>query len=77
MNPEENEERVPVAVCSGEIMGLKVHVLDDGSRIIDAADLEILVEKLGDSDFDMPAFARAYRRFVEGETPDQKKAEEG
>jgi hypothetical protein len=54
-----DEKDLPVAVRSGEIMGVKVHVLDDGRRLIDAEDLERLFrgEIRG---LDLAAFAVAF-----------------
>lgn len=54
---------LPKAVWSGAIMGVKVHVLDDGRRIIDADDLENLFERIGSGEVDALEFATAYRRF--------------
>lgn len=61
---------LPTAVWSGEIMGVKVHVLDDGRRIVDADDLWRLINRVesGD-DFDVEAFGKEYAEFMNGATP--------
>lgn len=57
---------VPVAVWSGEIMGVKVHVLDDGRRIIDAEDMMglFLGDRLGD--IDLEEFGRRFKEWADG-----------
>ncbi len=70
-----SEEQLPVAVWSGEIMGVQVHVLDDGRRIVDSASFNRVVGNLmgdiangeEDDDFDPIAFAEAFAKFMRGE----------
>jgi hypothetical protein len=59
-------EALPRAVWSGHIMGIGVHVLDDGRRIIDAEDLTMLFERIGSGDLDAVTFAEAFRSFADG-----------
>lgn len=66
------EEKLPIAVWSGEIMGVGAHVLDDGRRIIDAADLDRLFQRVATGEFDVAAaeeFARQYKAWMAGGTP--------
>lgn len=60
--------RLPEAVWSGEIYGIKVHVLDDGRRIIDADDLNRVFDGTETIE-DLTGFAKAMRRFMNGEEP--------
>lgn len=59
---------LPHAVWSGEIMGMKVHVLSDGARIIEADSLERFLN--GDLVIDDPvAFAVSFTRWKNGGEP--------
>jgi hypothetical protein len=61
------EDALPKAVWSGDIMGVKVHVLDDGRRIVDADSLETFLTRLERTDgVDLDAFSKAYKAFLEG-----------
>jgi hypothetical protein len=60
---------MPVAVWSGEIHGIKVHVLDNGQRIIDADDLRQLFSECTLDSFDMSEFAKAFKSFMDGSAP--------
>lgn len=60
---------LPKAMWSGEIMGIRVHVLDDGRRIIDADDLTEVFERIGSGDLDPEAFGKAMAQFTVGEVP--------
>lgn len=75
MNNE--HEPLPRAVWSGEIMGIRVHVLDDGRRIIDADDLVKVFERLGSGDLDPTEFGKAMAAFSHGESPSKDNASEG
>ena len=59
---------MPKAVWSGTIMGIGVHVLDDGRRIIDAAGFETLLERLLEEKDDaaLNAAAAAFASFAAG-----------
>lgn len=66
---------LPAVKWSGEVMGLKVYVLDNGQRIIDAEDMDrffglLVTGKNEDgTDFDVDGFAAAFGRFMNGEEP--------
>lgn len=63
-------EKLPIAVWEGEIMGVRVAVLDDGRRVINADDVEALFagDRFGDLDF--LEFATAFKTWAdEGEKP--------
>ncbi len=65
------DERIPVAVWSGTLFGLRVYVLDNGQRIVDAEDLHKFLEGLASGDglgFDLRDFGDAYARFMRGES---------
>ena len=58
-----------MAVWSGEIMGVTVHVLNDGRRIIDAESMQRLFMDIAngeDDDFDATAFATEFGSFAKG-----------
>lgn len=63
----------PVAVWSGELqmsgVTLHVHVLDDGTRIIDADDFHALFEAWGQGAEVDPAEVGAFARWRGGEMP--------
>ena len=64
-----SDEDLPVAVWSGEIMGVTVHVLNDGRRIIDADAISRLFSDIAngeDDDFDPTAFAAEFSSFMKG-----------
>ncbi len=64
-------ERIPVAVWSGTLFGLRVYVLDDGRRIVDADDLHKFLEGLASGDgpgFDLRDFGDEYAKFMRGES---------
>lgn len=62
-------EQLPVAVWSGEIMGVRVHVLDNGMRIVDAEDMWSLLERMGEPGFDLVGFATSFSRWQNGGEP--------
>lgn len=53
----------PRAVWSGSIMGVRVHVLDDGRRIIDAEDLAQVFERVATGDLDVERFCEEMVKF--------------
>ena len=57
---------VACAVWSGEVMGVPVHVLDDGRRIVDAEGLTAALERIGAGTLDAGAFAAAYNAWMRG-----------
>ena len=63
---EEGAGRVPLAVWSGEVMGVPVHVLDDGRRIVDVEGLTAALERIGAGTLDAGAFAAAYNAWMRG-----------
>lgn len=66
LRADQTGDALPVAVWSGEIMGIKVHVLDDGRRIIDADDFaKVLMGGMPDAD--VMTFARAFREWMHNE----------
>lgn len=56
------DDELPRATHEGEIMGIRVAVLEDGTRVIVAEDLAKLFERIGD-DIDPVAFAQALKDF--------------
>ncbi|HET9045063.1 MAG TPA: hypothetical protein VFN70_18035 [Burkholderiales bacterium] len=60
---------LPTAKWSGTIMGIRVHVLDNGQRIIDAEDLTTIFERIATGDLDPTKFGEAMARFKAGEVP--------
>jgi hypothetical protein len=67
-------DEVATVKWSGEVMGMRVHVLSDGRRIIDAEDLDRFFGRLvtgkneDGSNFDVDGFAAAFGRFMNGST---------
>ena len=57
-------EELPIAVWEGKLFGIKVYVLSDGRRIIDADDFNALFDKITTED--LPAFSRAMAEFMKG-----------
>ena len=59
------DQPLPRATHEGEIMGIRVAVLEDGTRVINAEDLALLFERVTgvDADIDPVAFAEALRDF--------------
>lgn len=58
----ELRDELPRATHEGEIMGIRVAVLEDGTRVINAEDLTELFERIGE-DIDPVTFAQALRDF--------------
>lgn len=58
---------LPVAVWEGSLFGIRVYVLSDGRRIVNAEDVQRLLS--GDIDFDLTDFGEAFAKFMRGETP--------
>ena len=58
----EDQPPLPRATHEGEIMGIRVAVLEDGTRVINAEDLALLFERVG-HDIDPVRFAEALRDF--------------
>ena len=69
------EEDLPHAVWSGDIHGIKVHVLSNGQRIIDQDDCHRLFGLLdgiaggAESKFDPDTFATDFADFMNGKLP--------
>lgn len=62
---------LPFAVWSGTLFGLRVYVLSDGRRIVDADDLRALLESFaseGGPGFDLGDFGEAYASFMRGDS---------
>lgn len=57
---EGDESGLPKAVWSGEICGVRVHVLDNGERIVDADDFTRLLNGEGPEGFDVDEFAAKF-----------------
>jgi hypothetical protein len=57
---------IPKAVWSGEIMGLKVHVLDNGQRIVDCESFQEFLEQLADESEEgvYDDFVEEFHRFM-------------
>jgi hypothetical protein len=57
---------LPKAVWSGEIMGVVVHVLDNGQRIVDGKSFASFLEKFLDPDpaFDLEGFADVFGHWM-------------
>lgn len=63
------DARTPLAVWSGRIMGIRVHVLDDGRRIIDGNDLARVFDRIAAGELDAATLGAAIAAFEAGETP--------
>lgn len=59
--------KLALAVWSGSIAGIRCHVLDDGTRIVDAAD----VGKIFEDGFDLDAFSVAYKSWMDTPLPEE------